>query len=95
MKVLWQICTSAPLLHHSAPHRFGLQSLSFVLLSSACHIILFVLFQKDGRRSKEAVKVSEQGQEAQRQVIFLATIVVQLPLCADGFLAVEATPYLK
>ena len=28
----------------------------------------FVLFQRDGWRSKEAVKVPEQGQEAQRQV---------------------------
>ena len=52
----------------------------------------FVFFQKDGRRSKEAVKVPEQGQEAKRQASFLATIVVQLFLYADGFLVVEATP---
>ena len=38
--MLWQVCTSAPLLHRSAPHRFGLGSLQLVLLSSTCHPVL-------------------------------------------------------
>ena len=54
MKVVWQVCTSAPLLHHSAPHRFGLRSLSFVLLSSACHFILSISRKMGDDRKKRS-----------------------------------------
>ena len=70
MKVLWQICTSAPLLHHSAPHRFGLQSLNFVLLSSACHAILSSSRKMGDDRKKRSRSRSRDKKRKDRRVFW-------------------------
>ena len=77
MKVLWQVCTSAPLLHHSAPHRFGPQSLNFLQLSSACHAILSVS-RKMGDDRKKRSRSRSRDKKRKDRCVFLATIVVQL-----------------
>ena len=55
VKILWQLCTRAPLLlpHHSAPHRFGLRSHNFLLvLLTVWHLILW-LFRRMGDDRKK------------------------------------------
>ena len=70
MKVVWQVCTSAPLLHHSAPHRFGLRSLSFVLLSSACHFILSISRKMGDDRKKRSRSRSRDKKRKDRSVFW-------------------------
>ena len=70
LKLSWQVCTSAPLLHHSAPHRFGLQSLNFVLLSSACHAILSSSRKMGDDRKKRSRSRSRDKKRKDRWLFF-------------------------